>query len=278
MRLQVIIPKINHLPPSPQVLPKLQRMLHDPCADSSEVMDLIRADSSLTAELLRLSNSATYARVDPVTSLDSAINLLGFKQIYRAAAQVICKQSLGSDLPLYNLKKNALLQQSICAACVMEEFAAVSSLDRSMAYTLGLLHVCGKVVVQYAWNLKYLPLPTVPPTPEVEKQQVSFNYAEAGAALMQFWKFPEEIGLIIKAHVAPESSYVELIQATHLHLAAGVAPYLLQKEEARKHIPNTALFRSAKITANEWEAILTAAQPKAVDVLKNTCGITAKGA
>ncbi|MDX2109059.1 MAG: HDOD domain-containing protein [Verrucomicrobiota bacterium] len=268
IKLEALIPKIRNLPPNPQILPKLMLFFRNPNSDYTKIIELISFDSSLVAEVLRMANSAYYSRRERVTNLQNAVNLIGFREMYRVTSSVIGAQAVGSALSLYNLKKNALLQQSICSACLMEELAEITNNDKAGYYTLGLLHVCGKVVVQHAWVLSQIPIPTIPPTPEQEKEAIGFNYAEAGAALMKHWNFAEEFGLIIKEHIFPDVKSEKFHQAIHLHLASRYAPLLMEPDD-NQEIPIPALLESAELNAEQWKGILLRAKEKSGEVLKS---------
>lgn len=68
----------NDLPPSPQVFGKLGKLLRDTSTGLDDITDLVNTDASLTAQVLRLSNSALYGHGIPIDTLDDAINRVGF--------------------------------------------------------------------------------------------------------------------------------------------------------------------------------------------------------
>lgn len=51
------------VPPSFELIPKLLLLLDDERADCQVLADVIRVDAGLTADILRVANSAFYARV-----------------------------------------------------------------------------------------------------------------------------------------------------------------------------------------------------------------------
>jgi HD-like signal output (HDOD) protein len=77
------IAKSDRLPPAPVALTQLLTLLRDPNADSGAVTNVLANDPSLTAAVLRLSNSAFFAGSEPVKDLHEAVMRLGFAQIYQ---------------------------------------------------------------------------------------------------------------------------------------------------------------------------------------------------
>lgn len=267
MRLDQLVSKFKQIPSSPQVLPKLQTLLRNPNSDLGDIVEIIRTDSGLVAELIRLANSALYARGMPVSDLESAINLLGFHQTYRATAIAIGTQALAIPLPLYRMQRMDLFVHSLSAATLMEELARLSRRDSDAAYTLGLLHACGKIIVQYGWTVKQVPPPARVPDTAMEREAVQFTYAEAGAALMQHWKFPEEFCLIIKMHADPTAGYAELPLAYQLHMAALAAPVLLHHDDPTPF--PVEIFQGAKLEEGMWRAALETARERITQILRD---------
>ncbi len=267
MRIDQLVAKFKQIPSSPQVLPKLQSLLRNPNSDLGDIVEIIRTDSGLVAELIRLANSALYARGMPVSDLESAINLLGFHQTYRATAIAIGTQALAIPLPIYRMQRMDLFVHSLSAASLMEEMARLSRRDSDSAYTLGLLHACGKILVQYAWTVKQMPVPAQVPDGAMEKQVVQFTYAEAGAVLMQHWKFPEEFCLIIKLHTQPTAGYADLPQVYQLHLASLAAPGLLHGTVPTA-IPEE-ILQGAKLEEGMWQTALQTSRERISQILRD---------
>src|SRR3974390_1262073 len=80
------INKVSSLPPVPKVVLELMHLLQRPNVDSGRVVKLISLEPSLTANVLRLCNSAWLAVATPTTDLQEAVTRLGFQQIYQLVA------------------------------------------------------------------------------------------------------------------------------------------------------------------------------------------------
>ena len=80
------IRNLRHLPPTPHLVPELMRLLNQPDLDSSKIVNMISYDPPLTANVLRISNSAYFAAALPTTDLQEAVTRLGFQQVYQLLA------------------------------------------------------------------------------------------------------------------------------------------------------------------------------------------------
>ena len=82
----------ERLPTTPQIFSRLSAAMKNPDISVEEIVSVVQLDASLSARVLRLSNSAQFGRGDPITSLDGAINRIGFQEVYRlvGAAMSFC--------------------------------------------------------------------------------------------------------------------------------------------------------------------------------------------
>ena len=73
---------LKKLPVMPTVATKVLSMAEDRIdVNFSELEHLIKVDPSLSTKILRIANSALYARPQKISTLQSAIGMLGFKNI-----------------------------------------------------------------------------------------------------------------------------------------------------------------------------------------------------
>ena len=232
--LEKIVEGVVSLPPTPRILPKLQKLLRDPDSGIHDIISLIKVDAPMTAQIVRLSNSAYYSTGEAVQSLEEAVNRLGFKEVYRVASVAAAQQVMGEALPLYNLGKGELLESSVGTAVLMVELGARSRrVDLDAAYTTGLLHSIGKVVINQYFLKHGLELYGNSAGESVdimwERRLLGFDNAEAGAAILAKWNFPAEIVEPVHWQLDPFKDEANLATACQLALARTVAPFLRAK-------------------------------------------------
>ena len=104
MDIDVILLQADKLSPAPQILPKLQAVLRDLNADIGEISALVKFDAALTAQIVRLGNSAFFGMSKPSKSVDEAICRLGMREIYNLVGLIVARQIFGEELRYYGLK------------------------------------------------------------------------------------------------------------------------------------------------------------------------------
>lgn len=210
-RMDALLREIDALPPTPQILPKLQGLLRRPDTDLRDLRDLIRVDAGLAAQIIRAANSSLYGASAPAESLEDALNRIGFRETYRITSYFCSREVLNEALPLYGMKQAEFLQQSVIAALLMLEFGRrLQRHDSEALYTVGLLHGIGRVVINRYFLSKGISLYDHPEdgvSAEFSEDQihaiVGFTFAEIGAELLRSWKFSEPVVECISLQLEP---------------------------------------------------------------------------
>ena len=210
MELESILSGIENLPPTPQIIPKLRRVLKDEDSGVEEIASLVKLDAALTAQIIRLGNSAYLGAANPSKSIQEAVGRLGFRVIYLMVNLIITKQVLGRSLPIYDMKEGEIWEKSIMSAALMESLATELKEDTDTAYTAGLVHDLGKVAVNQYVTEKEINLGGLngsgPITPQRERELLGFDSAEAGSTLLKMWSFPTEIYMAVRFQIEPHES------------------------------------------------------------------------
>src|ERR1044071_3014471 len=84
--LDEFLDQVEGLPPAPHILVKLLRALDEPDTDVSRIVDLISFDPALTANVLKMCNSAAFAAAEPIKDIEEAVGRLGLQPIFRLVA------------------------------------------------------------------------------------------------------------------------------------------------------------------------------------------------
>lgn len=205
------IDRIQHLPPAPQLLPPLLRLLREPDTDMGRVIRLITHDPSLTTNVLRLANSAVFGCGRRVETLDEAVGRLGFETLYRMVVAVCGSRMLGPSQKGYGLDPGQLWQHSVTAAVAAQGVARECGEDESLAFTAGLLHDVGKLVLSQALEGRYAQV-----AEQVEKfgrsmlaaetALLGVQHAEVGGRLLDRWNFPPSLVQAVWHHHQPGSA------------------------------------------------------------------------
>jgi len=183
---------IDALGATPAVLVKVAELANDTNTDLADICEFLCYDGPLAADIIRISNSPYYAPATFHSNLTSAINCVGLREVRRIVNLSLAQQLFARNLPGYGLSARDYWSDSVAAALVMEALARHTGLNPEDAYTIGILHAIGRVLINHVideqgfsiyWDGKQ-------PIEEWEKSAVGFDYAQAGAMLLEHWNFP----------------------------------------------------------------------------------------
>ncbi len=210
MNVQELVSTVKSLPPAPRVLVRLLEVVRDPDADSDRVLEVLQMDAALTAEVIRTANTAYFSASSSVSSLDEAVARLGYLEVYRMAARIPAGKMFSGAIDSMGLAAGELFEHSLACAIVTDELGQRIELESGLAYTTGLLHDIGKLVLHERCADKYDQVFTRIEAEQMtlidaERAVLGFDHAEVGGALLEYWKFPPDIHNAVRFQYDPKS-------------------------------------------------------------------------
>lgn len=199
------IRKIQRLYSTPQVLARAIHLMNRPDVNLESISELIRHDSALVADIIRLSNSALFNRGTGCSDLYMAVQRLGLREVIRAINLSLSRHVFGKGLTNYGLEATQYWRASLLGALLMEHLANIHGVDSPECYTVGILHAMGRVLINEALGETDACQPWDRST-SIEKwevDRVGFTSAEAGALLLRQWGFPPTIVNPIENQLGP---------------------------------------------------------------------------
>ncbi len=215
---------ISRIRPIPQVALKVFRMMNSKEYNMHEIALEIRKDQILGAKVINLSNTAFFNPRGNVGSIDQALILLGEKRLLQIILSSSIELFFQDSAKGYSLCKGGLYHHSVGTAIAAENLAKMTGVVLpDVAYTAGLLHDIGKVVldqhVAEAYPLFYRQLYTdEKDSVEVEANLMGFSHPAAGERLATLWELPDPLVDVIKNHHNPEEAETnpELVHLVYL--------------------------------------------------------------
>jgi HD-like signal output (HDOD) protein len=218
---------LDSLPTLPLVALRLGEVIHSRRSSVQQVAELLRADPSLSAKLLRLVNSAYFGIPGGVTDVARAIPFVGFNTIYQLVLSVSVLETLktpnGGRFDPKILWLHALAVAS--AARVIGEDLRHS--DPGSLFTAGLLHDMGKIAL-----VKVAPDTFVKAVALAKDEGISSVDAEqrlglpghdrVGSDLARRWRLPAALSVPIEAHHAVARPEIRERMVAHHRIAAEV--------------------------------------------------------
>ena len=197
------------LPPSFEIIPKLLLLLDDPESDNAALAEIIRVDPGLTADIIHISNTAALGTACPMEPLEEAIVRLGMRELYSAVMRVVGSPLLNSCRQQPGLERLNLWGHSLACALAAQTIGWQTGYeDAEVAFTAGLLHDVGKLILGQALGATYVSLlersrTENRPFYSTENEVLRIDHCEAGGHLLRRWKFPERIVMAVARHHDP---------------------------------------------------------------------------
>ena len=211
---------IRSLPSLPTVVQELMQLLRQQEVPIEVISNTLRLDQALSVKVLQLANSPLYGLSGRIGSVRDAINILGLRQLgglVIAAALTMHFDKLHGQ----SLHMDALWRHSIGCAVASRHLALLAGLDRAAAFTAGLLHDVGRLVIDshypeeaaqaIAWaeqnDLSHR---------EAEYLLLGIEHTELGEWVCRHWRFGSDIVEAIAGHHRPPpAGPVSLIDVVH---------------------------------------------------------------
>ncbi len=235
--------------PIPQVALKVVRMIRDRHSSMQDVANEVRRDQVISAGVIRLCNSAFTSPRIKVGSIDRALVILGEKVLLQVVASAALEQFFSDFGKGYSLCKGGLFQHALGVAMVTEELAKLTGcVSSDIAYTAGLLHDIGKVVLdQYIASATPLFYRRTHVDGielcRVEKDQFGVTHPEVGQRLAERWLLPKNLIDTIRYHHLPEQATIQP-KLTHLVYLADLVMSRFQVGQELERLNTDALTSS----------------------------------
>jgi putative nucleotidyltransferase with HDIG domain len=202
--------EVEAFPGMPTTAAKLLPLLDSPDSTASEIESILKYDPGLTANILKLTNSAYFGIPTRVSSVKQAIVLLGWKRLLQVVTTICVSPLMKKTVPGYDLPGGGLWRHSIAVSVAAEILVkALKIPDADEVFTAALLHDVGKLILGgfVKEDLKQIEtMVTKGITLDVAESMVlGTNHAEVGGKILDKWSFPSELVSAVQWHHDPES-------------------------------------------------------------------------
>lgn len=204
--LQVILSGIEKLEPLPITVINLAKAVADEKNGINEFVEIIKLDQAITANVLKMANSAISFSVNEITDLKSAVIRLGGSRILAEIVGKHLSPQLTGKSEFYGFHENDLWRHSVAAALSTTKIKEVSKFNiPSISFIAALLHDIGKLIITRNAPTEIIAaikgnLQKGMTFEESERDIMGFSHCDAGAQLATHWKLPKDIVNAIKNH------------------------------------------------------------------------------
>ena len=207
------------LPSLPEAVNHLMRSLGDESADVDTLAQHINSDPAIVARLLAAANSVASGLSTRIYSAKQAFIVLGADRV----TSIIMASALSYryDTRSSGFDTRLLWRHSLGVASCAQVIAEEVGINPELAFTAGLLHDIGQLLMFTASPVKYVQALALHHQDELsliaaECSLFGYDHAEAGRALALFWNLPNTLIDAIAAHHEPDELGSEIGNLIHV--------------------------------------------------------------
>ncbi len=216
-----IVQEIDELPHFPENIVYLQKLIHDPDSEITDIARQISMDASLIADLLKVVNSAQYMLPKRVDNIVEAVKLIGLRGLTNLLF------SYGTQ-KLLDRKEKWLWDHSYKTAFYAYNIAKnYNRKNKDLlddAYVGGILHDMGKIIFsdihpRLLDKINNFCIDKELPRNIFEDLAAGLNHAEIGGRVAKKWNFPQALVESIRYHHEPQQcskEYKDVVYTVYL--------------------------------------------------------------
>ncbi|MCL2006894.1 MAG: HDOD domain-containing protein [Treponema sp.] len=249
-----IVDNVKSLPQFPENILIVQKLIGDPKSEMADIARQISMDPALTADLLKIVNSAQYMLFKKVDSITDAVKMVGMRGIKNLLYSYGTQKILGDE----SADKKMLWDHSYKTAFFAYNLVKNFQRDRNLlddAYVGGILHDMGKIIfsnvhpellnkIRSFCTEKGLPASTF------EDLSAGMNHSEIGALIAEKWNFPQDLVAAIRYHHDPDAAPKEYKNLVNVIYLANML-CALEKKEVKFDQLESSVLESFGITSKK---------------------------
>ncbi|RJX33699.1 MAG: HDOD domain-containing protein [Oxalobacter sp.] len=221
-----VVSNIQCLPSMPAVVMEVLESVDQESVNLNQLTRKILLDQALTAKILRYANSSFYRTQTKVTTIQQAINLIGISGVRNLIMTTMLQFSF-PEVQCKGFDFNVFWHHSVAAAVSAKAIARNLQLNQDYAYTAGLLHDIGRLVLvtrftkQYECALAYKAEHDCYLL-EAERAVLETDHPAVGQMLGAHWNFSQGMQNAIARHHEPDIGAGDLVAAV-VHVSDAIA-------------------------------------------------------
>ena len=202
---------------------KLLTLLKDENTSNVQIEQILRYEPGLTANILKMTNSAFFGLPKKIGSIRQAVLLIGWKKLIQIVLASCVSAIIDKPVQGYDLSAGDLWRH--CVAVSVASELLVKELKLSVPeemFTAALLHDVGKMVLgryikedvalidgEEMQSMSF---------EQVERSMFGIDHAEIGADILRNWSFPPTMISAVRWHHDPDAAPISshLIDVVHV--------------------------------------------------------------
>lgn len=212
--LEDLIDSTVSIPTIPTVLTEITAIFESPDGSAKDAAQVIEKDPAIATRALRLVNSSFYGLKNPVSNINLACSILGLQVIKNLVVQATVLQTFGTE-QRDGFDADWLWDHSfktaIACRLLAEQTAIAENFSKEDAYTCGLIHDIGKLILLDSQNERFVEALQLSrdadiPLAKAEGEVFGFNHAHVGGLLANRWKLAPTVQAAVMYHHSPATN------------------------------------------------------------------------
>lgn len=214
-KVKQVVANIRNLPTPPIVFHQIQKVMSDPNVGAAQVATILAEDPAMSVKVLKLTNSAFYGLTREVDSVKHAVVIIGLeaiKNLVLSASVLDMFKGKNVDKDFQEKHWRHSLATAFCCRILSKKFKETGIINPDSAFSAGLLHDIGKIVLAIFLPNEYSKFLELRETDkdltdyELEEKALGYNHAQIGGILATQWKLPAMLAETITFHHHPHLS------------------------------------------------------------------------
>lgn len=211
-KVKQIISNIRNLPTPPIVFHQIQKVINDPNVSAGQIASVLSEDPAMSVKVLKLTNSAFYGLAREVESVKQAVVIVGLeaiKNLVLSASVLDMFKGEDFDHDFQERFWRHSLAVGFCGRIVARKARAKGVVDPDAAFSSGLLHDIGKMILSCFLKEEYKKFTEARAADKssldmiVEQNVLGYDHSQIGATLAEQWKLPQRLAEAIAYHHNP---------------------------------------------------------------------------
>jgi HD-like signal output (HDOD) protein len=243
--IEALVHGVQDLIPLPKSYLRVQELVNDPESSIDDITKVIVNDTALTSRILHIANSGYLGLISKVDTIGRAVQVLGLNQVHDLA---LADAAVGSLTKISStvLDVNDFWRRSVYCAVVSRLVSKQQGIGaHERLFVSGLLHDTGHLLLAYRIPeqfeaMRRKAVESATPMFAIEREDLGFDYADLGAALLANWKLPEAIVKPVSLHTRDLANIDSDLrrETSVLHIGATICRAAMWRSELDEPVPD----------------------------------------
>ncbi len=226
--IEELIKDIDNLTPIPAVVNQIMAAAEKPDSSMAEIAEIIMYDPSITANILKMCNSAYFNLPRKINSVHDAVTMMGMEQVIDIVLLKSGAENLQTGQKGYGLHEGELWKHAVSSALIARNLAEKKgSQHKQMIFTAALLKDIGKVILDRFISDSYQKINDLVKNKgcsfrEAEKKVIGIDHAELGGIIAKMWDFSPKMVFMIRNHHMNNEAAKDDLETQILYVADNV--------------------------------------------------------